>query len=69
MILYLLQIIAYKEFYILITNTYLLYSAKKINLIEDKGQHIIHQTCSSVFKIHESLITGYIRMKTGKWHS
>ena len=50
MILYLLQIIAYKEFYILITNTYLLYSAKKINLIEDKGQHIIHQTCSSVFK-------------------
>lgn len=69
MILYLLQIIAYKEFYILITNTYLLYSAKKINLIEDKGQHIIHQTCSSVFKIHESLITGYIRMKTRKWHS
>ena len=36
--------------YILITNTYLLYPAKKINLIEDKGQHIIHQTCSSVFK-------------------
>ena len=25
-------------------------TAKKINLIEDKGQHIIHQTCSSVFK-------------------
>ena len=29
---------------------YILTSAKKINLIEDKGQHIIHQTCSSVFK-------------------
>lgn len=62
MILYLLQIIAYRKTYELITITYLLYSAKKNNLIEESAQQNIHQTCSSVFSVYQSLITGYIRM-------